>query len=234
MAESKTVNRSYPPISQKAVWQYRRNLRRWFNEHGRPFTWRDTREPYVILLSEVLLQRTRATQVEENFIDILQKFPRLPNLGGSTVNFIAYTLRPLGLTKRATSLLALANTLINKFDGEIPKDPAILRKLPGVGRYIASATVCFAYGKRVAIVDANVIRIFTRYFNFTSEKKRPQDDEQIWLLAEYLLPRNGAAGYNRALIDLAALVCKDRKPLCNACPLVKGCWSATNDDKTRR
>ncbi|MGA2769168.1 MAG: A/G-specific adenine glycosylase [Candidatus Bathyarchaeia archaeon] len=228
MVESKTADTSYP--SKEAVQRYQRNLRQWFSRHGRTFIWRSTTEPYVILLSEVLLQRTQATQVGDNFESILQKFPSLNTLAGSPVHIISHTLRPLGLTKRATSLSALAKELVNRFDGEVPKDPDVLVRLPGVGRYIASATACFAYGKRAAIVDTNVIRIFARYFNFKSEKRRPQDDQQIWALAQYLLPRKNAADYNRALIDLAALICKDRKPLCHDCPLEQGCWSAANNN----
>lgn len=206
---------------------FRKKLTQWFKKHHRYFDWRRTKDPYTILLSEVLLQRTQAQQVATNFNNILFQFPTLYALYSSECDEVYKALRPLGLSKRTVTLMAMAKVLIEQFGGEIPANPNTLRSLPGVGRYIASATVCFAFGCRIPVVDTNVVRILFRYFGIISKRKRPHEDLQVWKLAELLLPKRKVEDYNRALIDFAALVCTARKPSCPICPLRKSCSSAS-------
>ena len=207
---------------------FRRGLLRWFAGHGRDFAWRKTKDPYLILLSEVLLQRTQAQQVASNFNDIILQFPTLQVLYGSRYDVVSKTLQPLGLAKRVDTLLSMTKILVEQHTGKIPANPDQLRSLPGIGRYIASATVCFAFSRRIPIVDTNVVRIFIRYFGITSKKRRPHEDDLVWRLAELLLPKRDVKDYNRALIDFAAVVCTVRKPSCPQCPIIKGCRFALN------
>lgn len=202
---------------------FRGRLQRWFKKHQRQFDWRKTRDPYTILLSEVLLQRTQAAQVASNFNRIVQQFPTTNALYRGPYDEVSKALRPLGLAKRAGTLVAMAKVLTEKFHSDIPSDPNQLMSLPGVGRYIASATACFAFGHRIPVVDTNVVRILLRYFGVTFDRKRPHQDPKLWQLAELMLPKRNIENYNRALIDFAALVCTARKPSCRDCPMKKEC-----------
>lgn len=207
---------------------FRKKLIQWFKKNRRHFDWRETKDPYTILVSEVLLQRTQAPQVAMHFNNIIRLFPTLDALRGSKYDEVSRAIQPLGLAKRAGTLIAMAEVLADRFEGEIPADPNLLGSLPGVGRYIASATACFAFGRRISVVDTNVVRIFSRYFGITSNKKRPHEDPQVWKLAELLLPNRKVEDYNWALIDFAALICTARKPACSECPMKRGCCFTLN------
>ncbi len=205
---------------------FRRRLLRWYGFNARQFPWRETDDPYLILLSEVLLQRTQAPQVKDNYQAIAAALPTPSALATAPLTAIGEVLRPLGLAKRAVTLKRMAEELVARHEGGVPSGVTDLMSLPGVGRYIAAATAAFATGSRLAVVDANVIRVLARFFGVSSAKKRPRDDPTVWRLAELLLPRSRAADYNRALIDFAALVCRARGPLCAECPLRRKCRAA--------
>lgn len=202
---------------------FRKRLHKWFGRNHRRFDWRETRDPYAILLSEVLLQRTQAPQVASHFKRIVCQFPTPTALSAAPCDEVYEALRSLGLAKRARTLVAMAQVLVADFEGRVPQDLDLLAALPGVGHYIASATLCFAFGRRIPIVDTNVIRIFSRYFGIVSNKRRPKDDPQLWKVAEMLLPRKNIEEYNWALIDFAALVCTIRNPSCQDCLMKKEC-----------
>jgi A/G-specific adenine glycosylase len=150
-------------------------------------------------------------------------FPTPADLAAASPASLQEILRPLGLAKRVSTLKRMGERLVSAWRGAVPLEVAELMKLPGVGRYTAAATVCFAADARSAVVDANVIRVFARFFGVTSQKARPRDDVLMWRLAESLLPHSRATEYNRALIDFAALVCRPRIPLCSVCPLSREC-----------
>jgi A/G-specific adenine glycosylase len=212
------------PPAQRAY--FRRTLLRWYVSHARRFPWRETDDGYTILLAEVLLQRTQAPQVQDNYWRIATAFPTPHALAAAPLETVQEALRPLGLAKRAATLKRMGEELVTRFDGRVPMTVTDLITLPGVGRYIATATACFAAGARLAVLDANVVRVFSRFFGVTSYRKRPRDDSALWRLAESLLPRTRAADYNRALIDFAGLVCKARTPLCPDCTLRRRCRAA--------
>jgi len=205
---------------------FRRTLLRWYARNGRRFAWRETHDSYEILLAEVLLQRTQAPQVGANYGRVLAAFPTPEALGRAQLSQVREALKPFGLAKRAPTLWEMGSHLSDRFAGGVPLAVADLMSLPGVGRYIASATACFAGGVRTPVVDTNVIRIMSRYFGIESERRRPRDDPWLWRLAESLLPRQRFIDFNRALIDFAAIQCKARKPDCPSCPLLRRCLSA--------
>jgi len=205
---------------------FRRTLLRWYRFSARHFPWRETDDPYLILLSEVLLQRTQAPQVKDNYKTIAAALPTPSALAKAPLAAIEEALGPLGLAKRAVTLKRMGEELVARHEGGVPSGVSDLMSLPGVGRYIAAATAVFAAGSRVAVVDANVIRVLSRFFGVSSDKKRPRDDPMVWRLAQSLLPRSRAADYNWALIDFAALVCRARAPLCAECPLRRRCRAA--------
>lgn len=212
-------------VDLKTTRLFRRRLLHWYSGNRREFPWRRSQDPYVILLSEVLLQRTQAPQVAAHFDRILDRFPSPCSLADATEEKIAETLKPLGLAKRAATLRSTGKAIVGAFGGAVPDDPFEISRLPGVGRYIAAATACFAFHRRVAIVDANVIRVFFRYFGISSKKKRPRDDESLWEFAQIMLPRKNVEIYNRALIDFASIVCTNHNPKCATCPMISSCFA---------
>jgi len=205
---------------------FRRTLLRWYRVNARPFPWRETEDPYQILLSEVLLQRTQASQVKDNYAGIIAALPTPRAVTRTTLASMKVLLRPLGLAKRPAILKKMGEELVTRYDGRVPSSVTELESLPGVGHYIATATAAFASGARVAVVDANVIRVLARFFGAISPKTRPRDDPAVWRLAQSLLPQSRVADYNRALIDFAALVCRPRIPNCRDCPLRMRCRGA--------
>ncbi len=215
-------------LDQLAVDQFRQVLVLWFRAHGRDLPWRRTRDPYAILLSEVLLQRTQASQVAAHFDSIISAIPTITSLAGASEQDIRVILAPLGLAKRAGTLRAMAVDIIEHYDGSVPSNVNSLMALPGVGRYIASATACFAFGAKTPVLDANVIRILSRYFAVASAIKRPRYDNRLWSAAADILPESDYVDFNRALIDFASLVCTGRRPGCLDCPLRSTCRNAVD------
>ena len=223
-AVARATRTTGPTAEQRAY--FRRRLLAWSQKSRRSFPWRKTDDPFAILLSEVLLQRTQASQVSDHFDRILGALPNAEALAGTPTRRIHALLRPLGLSKRAVTLKAMGREIVERFDGRVPVTADELMTLPGVGPYIAAATACFAGGQREAVVDTNVVRVLARYFGVTSQRARPRDDMKIWETAELLLPRRRYSDYNQALLDFAALICRPRTPLCEECPLRRSCPSA--------
>jgi len=166
--------RDTPILAPADIKPFRRPLLRWYDRHARRFSWRETHDPYQILLAEVLLQRTQAPQVEANYAGVLAALPTPEALGRAQLAQVREALKPLGLAKRAPTLWEMGSHLSDRFAGRVPLAVADLMSLPGVGRYIASATACFAGGVRIPVVDTNVIRIMSRYFGIESERSRPR------------------------------------------------------------
>jgi A/G-specific adenine glycosylase len=132
-------------------------------------------------------------------------------------------LRTLGIFDRARLMRETARQVVSEYSGRIPGDERILAHFPGVGRYTANAVLCFAFGRSVGLLDANVIRVLDRVFSIRSGRSRPRDDPALWAIAQGLVPEGKAVAYNRALLDLAAQLCKPGRPLCDQCPLAICC-----------
>lgn len=186
------------------------------------YPWRNTRDPYAIIVAEILLQRTKRDAVIKVFNDFLKKYPNAKALSKSNPDELKRIIGSLGLTNvRVKLLLNFAKVAAEK---GIPKDYNELTKLPGVGDYTASMVMSLAYGKDFAAVDKNVARIFIRLFDLTpANADRPQDDPTVRKIAEKCLPSGKAKEYNLALVDLGWYICRPKKPLCDICPLRTGC-----------
>lgn len=202
----------------------RHDLQTWFTENGRDFPWRKTRDPFAILIAEVLLQRTLAPKVLLVYPKIIRRFGTARKCVAARPRTLAGLIRPLGLVRRAQVLRELAGALLSKHGGRVPVDRDRLLQLPGVGEYTAAAVRCFAFGKREPIVDTNVVRIFTRYFGIRVRSSETLV-EKVSTLAQLSLPRHGVREFNWALLDYAAIVCKKRNPRCPVCPLKNACAS---------
>jgi A/G-specific adenine glycosylase len=197
---------------------FTRKLLAWYKRNARVLPWRQTRNPYAILVSEFMLQQTQVSRVLEYFPRFMTRFPTMASLAGAGPKAVMEEWDGLGYYARARNLHKLVRKL-SATGYRVPADPAELTKLPGVGRYTAGAIACFAYEKPVPTVDTNVRRVLERAF-------APKD---VWTLAEKLVPKNGerAWRFNQALMELGALVCTARKPKCPECPVKDNCRTYT-------
>jgi len=215
-------NRLFDEKSKEKVKYFREKVIEFYLRHGRYFPWREAKDPYVVLISELLLQKTTSKQVLNVFNEFFSTFPNIWRLAKADVKEIEGIIGVLGLRKRARFLKELASQIVNEFNGVIPKDRNKLLKLKGVGPYTANAVLAFAYGECVPVVDTNVARVIRRYFGL-QEKKPAYADKVLWKLAEQIMPTERCREYNYGLLDLAALVCKPHSPSCTKCPLNKYC-----------
>ncbi|MHA1949147.1 MAG: hypothetical protein ACXAAO_16140 [Candidatus Thorarchaeota archaeon] len=201
---------------------FQKGLHLWWSQNQRTFPWRRSRDPYEILIAEILLHRTRAEQALSVYPDFIVKYPTVESLASAPRSDVLYELRPLGLRWRAEFLHDMARLIQNNHGGKIPIDKKALEHLPGVSHYIASAVRCFAFGKAEVLLDTNTVRITGRLFGIqiTDGSRR---SKRFQLLLENLLDINNPRQFNLALIDLGASVCKPKNPLCGVCPAVELC-----------
>jgi len=189
----------------------------WAKHNLRKYSWRIVSDPYKILISELLLQKTDAKKVEQVYPNFIKKFPTIFDLYQADIEEIQRFIKDIGLFYRAQRIKRIAEQIVEKFNGSIPDSKKELTSLYGVGDYVSNAVLCFAFKKRVPIVDTNVIRLYDRVFNLKSSKSRPQTDKKIWDFAEKALPLERYVEYNYAILDFASSVCRARVPLCNIC-----------------
>ena len=211
-------------IAPERLREFSRRLRVWFRRHGRDLPWRRTRDPYRVLVSELMLQQTQVSRVVDYYERFLTRFPTLDHVAEAPRRSVVASWNGLGYYARARNLHALARRVTS--DGAtLPSDPSALRALPGIGAYTAGAVASFAYERRAALVDTNVARVLHRAFAPTVDPKSPLGQRVGWQIAERLLPRTGRASWvhNQALMELGALVCTARVRHCGRCPVARLC-----------
>ena len=199
-------------------------LMSWSYRNLRDFPWRRTKNPYLILIAEVMLQRTRAEQVVPVYVCFRRSFPKPQDLAEASENAILNCIQSLGLRKRASGLKRLAIQLVSDFEGRVPKTRKELIQLYGVGNYAANAVLSVAYEKNVPAIDANFARILKRVFSVETSAI-PQKDENLALFANNLVPYVDGKFkiFNWTLIDFSNMICLPRTPKCPACPLKSIC-----------
>jgi A/G-specific adenine glycosylase len=202
---------------------FRRSLLHWFRHHGRDLPWRNTRDPYAILVSEFMLQQTQIATVLPYYSRWLRRFPDFASVSCASQNDVLHAWQGLGYYARARNLRATARIVRDRHRGILPGDIAAIRKLPGVGRYIANAVATFAFNQPVPIVEANSSRVLARLLDMRAPIDSAIGREKLWAYAAQLVPTRDAARFNSALIDLGAVVCLLGKPKCGVCPVKKFC-----------
>lgn len=209
------------------VREFGTRLRAWYRRNARDLPWRRTRDPYAILVSELMLQQTQVARVVEYWPRFLTRFPSLESLAAARQTQVVKAWAGLGYYARARNLHSLSRWVTRDGDGTLPREPQALRELPGVGAYTAGAVASFAHEHRAALVDTNVARVLSRVFAPRLNPKRARDLTRIWKLAEETLPRTGKATWthNQALMELGALVCTARVKRCGICPVALVCKS---------
>lgn len=218
----------HPALDAATLRTFGARLRAWYRRHARDLPWRRTRDPYQILVSELMLQQTPVARVLEYWPRFLERFPTLESLAGARESHVVAQWRGLGYYARARNLHRLSRWVTRDGGGALPSEPHLLRELPGVGAYTAGAVASFAHEKRAALVDTNVARVLSRVFAPDLHPKRPAHLRQLWAIAERTLPRTGKAAWthNQALMELGALVCTARVKRCGNCPVRGVCRSA--------
>jgi A/G-specific adenine glycosylase len=202
----------------------------WQKQHGRhALPWQNTRDAYLVWLSEIMLQQTQVAAVLAYYARFLQRFPTLRELAAAPVEDVMAQWSGLGYYTRARNLHRCAQRVVAEYGGAFPSDPALLAELPGIGRSTAAAISAFSSGTRAAIMDGNVKRVFARVFGIDAYPGERRVEEQLWLRAEALLPETGIEAYTQGLMDLGATLCTRSSPDCPRCPLADRCVAlATN------
>ena len=208
-----------PPLRQ---W-FRRRLLAWYRQHGRDLPWRETRDPYHILVSEVMLQQTQVDRVEPKYHEWLERYPTLEALAAAPEADAVRTWYPLGYNIRPRRLHAIAREAVSRHGGQLPGDEETLRSFKGIGAYTAGAVMSFAFGKREAILDTNVARVLFRVFIGQGEARGHAMDRRLWAISRTVLPHRHVFDFNQALMDFGATLCSARKPKCLVCPMTAHC-----------
>ncbi len=211
-----------------AAWRrrVRRRLLAWYRRAARDLAWRRTRDPYAIWVSEVMLQQTQVATVEAYFERFMRAFPDIHTLAAADEQHVLRLWEGLGYYRRARQLHQAARVLLQKHNGQFPRDPEAVRSLPGIGRYTAGAILSIAFDARQPVLEANTVRVLTRLLAYPHEPSRAHGQRLLWSVAEQLLPRQHVGTFNQALMELGSEICSPRSPKCNICPLAADC--ATN------
>ncbi len=194
----------------------------WADTVGRDLPWRRTRDPWAVLVSELMLQQTQVPRVVPRYLEFLERFPTPAVCAASAVGEVVRAWAGLGYNRRAVHLHATAVTVVERHGGQLPDELAALLALPGVGPYTARAVLAFAFERDVGVVDTNAARVLAR------RAGRPLDRATVQAQADAAVPAGRGWAWNQAMLDLGATTCRSRTPGCGACPLARGCawWEA--------
>jgi A/G-specific adenine glycosylase len=178
---------------------------------------------YELMVAELLLVQTKAEDVAGVLPKVLARYPSAEKLARAQSRSLVQILRPLGLqNQRTRALRGVARALVERFEGQLPPSIHELLSLPHVGLYVGCAVACFSYGQRVPIVDANVLRVFSRIYGIKTGRELRRSPH-VWKIAWRILPKRNYALHNYGVLDFAAEICKPRSPQCQICGLNRIC-----------
>src|SRR6478609_6752066 len=204
---------------------FRRRLLQWYGRHGRALPWRETRDPYRVLVSEIMLQQTQVDRVLPKYAEWLDRYPSFEALAAAPESDVTRTWYPLGYNIRPKRLQSIAREAVERYDGQLPSDEETLLSFKGIGAYTAGAIRSFAFRERAAILDTNVARVLFRVFIGKGDLKSHAMTQHLWRVSETLVPRRDVFDFNQALMDFGAMVCPARNPKCLVCPMSADCRS---------
>ena len=200
---------------------FQRRVLAWYATNGRDLPWRKTRDPYAILVSEILSHQTQISRVLPVYQTLLGRYPTVHAMASAPLAEVKAITDPLGYKIRGRWLHAAALQVADRPDGRFPETLEELRRLPGIGRYTAGALMNFAHHRDAPLLDTNVARLLRRHFGVALPARART--AKLWSLAAAVVPRGKGYLINQALMDLGALVCRARSPRCNRCPLARSC-----------
>jgi len=203
-------------LTQREVESLQRSLREWYQTQGRDLPWRQTRDPYRIWVSEIMLQQTQVKTVIPYYHRWLETFPDLSTLAKSSLQTVLKQWEGLGYYARARNLHRAAQVIVNDYNGIFPQQLADVLSLPGIGRTTAGGILSAAFNQPLSILDGNVKRVLARLIALDTPPKKAIN--QLWELSDQLLDQNHPRDYNQALMDLGATLCTPKQPSCLLCP----------------
>lgn len=201
---------------------FRNKIIRWFSRNKRTYPWRETDDPFRVLIAELMLTRTKADQVRMVYTRLFEEYPDIKSLAEADDQKVQKILYPLGLKWRLPAIPLVARELRDRFQCRVPKAREELKTLTGVGEYVAGAVASIAYNKSEWIVDNNIVRLFRRYFGVRTSKEGRRD-RHVKKMAEIYVSEGSPRQDNLALLDFTALICTPRNPPCHFCPLISTC-----------
>lgn len=207
---------------------FQRRLIAWYKQHGRDLPWRRTRDPYAILVSEVMLQQTQVSRAILYYERFLARYPTVQELASAQEGEVRETWEGLGYYNRARNLQRASQEIVERHKGQFPTTHDDLTALPGIGDYTAGAVRSFAFHYDAAILDTNAARVLTRFFALPLEQ---QTNRFLWTVAHQVTPAGQAHIFNQAIMDLGATICASRTPRCTECPVRTVCRSVRTGQK---
>lgn len=221
-----------PTGRTQEIVRFRKAILKWYKQNGRDFPWRNTSDPFKLLIAEVMLRRTKADQVKSVYNRFTDRYPDADALNTATDEDIAVILRPLGLRWRVGPFCEMVREIGQKYRFKLPETRGDLKKLPGVGDYVAGAVLSIGFGKKEWIVDNNVVRLFKRYFGIKTSREGRRDKEIIEIAKLYVHTKDPRSA-NLAILDFTALVCTAKNPKHNECPIRDSCVTTMNPSLMR-
>ena len=214
---------SLPLATPPRIQCFQKQLLTWYKVYGRDLPWRRTRDPYRILVSEIMLHQTQVDRVIPKYHEFLNAYPSFEALAAVPVEAVQQLWRPLGYNFRPGRLHQIAKAVVSEYNGKLPETIDELMALPGVGRYTAGAILSFAFHKDAPILDTNAQRVLQRFFAVSGDPQRVPAKKQLWCLAEAVIPKGKAYLFNQAILDFGALQCTARNPSCPTCSFSSLC-----------
>src|SRR5688500_3423526 len=202
---------------------------KWYAENKRSLPWRDTKDPYKIWLSEVILQQTRVAQGLPYYQRFVESYPSVADLARADEQHILRSWQGLGYYTRARNLHKCAKAVVAVHKGRFPDTSEELLKLPGIGTYTAAAIASFAFNERIPVVDGNVFRVLSRIFGIDVPINSPQGKEVFSELARRLIPARHPDLHNQAMMEFGATHCTPLSPQCSVCPFIASCVAFNQD-----
>ena len=218
----KPVAKKHPLQNKRA---FQNALIEWFETHGKEYPWRNTTDPWAILVSEIMLQQTQVATVlgKGHYTRFMALYPTPRAMAEATEQEILKAWEGLGYYRRARNLHAAARAITRDHQGHFPRDYEKIRALPGIGQYAAGAVTSFTYNEAQPIVDANVARVFSRLFDFQERVDTTASNKQLWQWAQELVPTGNPRAFNSSLMELGQQVCSNKSALCSTCPVKHFC-----------
>lgn len=220
MGEVKPTDTPVP--SERQVRHFRRQLIQWASGHTRQYPWRETEDPFRILIAEMMLRRTRADQVVRVYENLLKSFPDIHALAEADPERVKAILYPLGLRWRTPAFVGVARVLRDRYNGQVPSTREALLSLPGVGEYVAGAVLAIAYRKNEWVVDSNIARVFVRHFGL-QPRGEPRRDKTVIQIARIYAAEGDNRKATLAILDFSRAVCSPLRPRCEKCPVLRSC-----------
>ncbi|MGD9993590.1 MAG: A/G-specific adenine glycosylase [Salinivirgaceae bacterium] len=203
-------------------------LTSWYQKNMRDLPWRHVKNPYVIWVSEIIMQQTRIAQGLPYFNRFIEKFPTVEHLARAPIDDVLLVWQGLGYYSRARNMHQTAQTIVGDYKGVFPKTAKQLQKLKGVGEYTAAAISSFCFDEKVPAIDGNVYRIISRIYDVQEPVDKAKGKTRVRDLVEQLLPLKNCGDFNQALMDFGAMVCTPRQASCSLCPLASQCQAKLN------